>query len=100
MASVETKWWGFDIELSHQDVTDLCSAGSLAGGIAALTGALAGTGPLAPVAGVLAAGLAIKAAEFQLVDRGDGVYVPISWIQIPLATTPAGVAAFIHPFPN
>jgi hypothetical protein len=43
--------------------------------------------------------LEIKAAEFNLMDRGQGVWVPITWLQLPLLPFPAMAAAWIHPFP-
>ncbi len=60
------------------------------------------TGPLAVVIGAISAGISLKGLEIGLMNRGTGVYFPITWFQIAEVAMggPAAAALFIHPLPN
>jgi hypothetical protein len=113
--SVDTYWWGIDIVCNEKLTSDIINGsiatGVLGGSIAAAFG-VAGiiTGGAATVIGAaLASAFALKVYEMQLVDDGNGVYWPISWLQwagviVAAAGGPVGVTAalmvYIHPVRN
>ena len=113
--TVETKWWGIDIILNEKVTADLIAgvtgSGVVAGFVAKALG-FAGviTGGAATVIGAgIAAIFAIKIAQMKIVNRGNGVHFPITWLQwaaivAALPAGPAGIlaagAVFIHPIPN
>jgi hypothetical protein len=112
---VSAKWWGIDFVMNEKLTQDIISGvtagGPLAGAIAAALGA-AGvvTGGIATAIGAaFAAVFALKAAEIKIIDNGNGVHWPVSWVQWAalLAAVPGGPAvitaaamAFIHPVRN
>lgn len=70
-------WWGFHIEISHQDLQSFLSVANPINAIVATIGSV--TGPAAPfialIAGFIAGALGLLAG----LDRGRGVYVSMSW---------------------
>jgi hypothetical protein len=113
--SVESYWWGVDIEMNEEItqgiITGMIPAGTL-GPLIASALATAGimAGPLAALIGAaFATVFALKAAEIKLVNGGKGVHWPISWLQwgAVIAAIPGGPTAivaaiviFIHPIRN
>lgn len=113
--TVEAYWWGIDIVCNEKLTSDIINGsiatGVLGGSIAAAFG-VAGiiTGGAATVIGAaLASAFALKVYEMQLVDDGNGVYWPISWLQwagvlVAVAGGPVGITAalmvYIHPVRN
>lgn len=113
--SIEKNWWGFSIVMNEkltQDVINgVIASGPLATAIAAAMGA-AGvvTGGIATAIGAaFAAAFALKTAEIKMIDNGNGVKIPVTWIQLAavlasVPTGPAGIIAaimvFIHPIRN
>jgi hypothetical protein len=106
-------WWGFDIYLPSTVVT-LTGGGSAAiGTIAGLIGkgftaerlgttltALIGGGE---VTAILAAGIVAKTAELVAMNYAggnNGIWLPVSWVQVPAMTNPGWVAMYIHPLPG
>lgn len=113
--SAECHWWGVDIitneKLTEDIINGTVTAGALGGSIAAAFG-VAGilTGGLATVIGAgLAVAFALKVYEMQLINAGNGVHWPISWVQwagllAGAAGGPVGITAaamlWIHPGRN
>jgi hypothetical protein len=113
--SAETHWWGVDIitneKLTEDIINGTVTAGALGGSIAAAFG-VAGilTGGLATAIGAgLAVAFALKVYEMQLINAGNGVHWPISWVQwagllAGAAGGPVGITAaamlWIHPGRN
>jgi hypothetical protein len=113
--TVQTHWWGFDINCNEKLTQDIISgtiaSGPLATAIAsALATAGVVTGGIATMIGAaFAAAFALKAAEIKLVDNGNGVHFPITWLQLApvvsaIPSGPAGlitaIMVFIHPVRN
>lgn len=113
--TVNTHWWGFDINCNEkltQDIVDgAIASGPLASAIAAaLAAAGVVSGGIATVIGAaFAAAFALKVAEIKVVDNGKGVHFPVTWLQLAAVTAalpagPAGIIvaimAFIHPVRN
>ncbi len=113
--SVDKHWWGIDIvmneKLTQDIITGITGSGALAGAIAsAFGGAGVITGGVAAIIGAGIAGVvALKVMEIKLVDNGNGVHWPITWLQwaaliAAVPTGPAGVIAagmvFLHPLRN
>ena len=112
---VELKWWGVEF-IMNEALTQAIAIGAVPVGVlgsfVAASMAAAGllTGPIAAVAGTgFAMCVTIKVAQIKLVDQGNGVYWPITWLQwatviaaVPLG--PVGVAAaftlVVHPLAN
>lgn len=108
-------WWGIDVTM-NEELTQAIISGLIVGAplVSLITTSLAAleivTAPIAAViAAALAASFAVKVAEIKLVDEGDGVHWPISWLQwaAVVAAVPAGPAGviaailvFIHPLKN
>ncbi|WP_203336732.1 hypothetical protein [Nocardioides limicola] len=109
--TVSWDWWGVTFTMNDTLCKDIAGGGATMATLSGLAGTVitnAGlvTGGLATVAGAaIAAVLIIKAAEITLVNNGNGVYFPISWVQwAPIiamggVTGPAliAAAALIHP---
>jgi hypothetical protein len=93
--SISSHWWGYQLVLSNQ----LC--GDIEAGLAgssAIAAAIAVVQPeLAPVAGLIAAGLVGMGAVIQLANQGNGVHFDLYWAE--LLVPPTLVAALI-PIPN
>lgn len=112
---IETNWWGVNFILNEKVTQDLIAgttgSGVVAGFVAtALGGAGVITGGAATViGGGIAAIFAIKIAQMKIVNRGNGVHFPITWLQWAaiVAALPGGPAAILaagavllHPIPN
>lgn len=71
-------WWGFHIQISHEDLMSFLSA---ADPINALIGAIGGgiPSPAAPFIALAAAFVAGALGILRGVDKGRGVYVSMSW---------------------
>src|SRR5207244_2328964 len=71
-------WWGFHIEISHEDLTNFLAA---ADPINAMIGALGGgiPSPAAPFIALAAAFVAGALGMLRGLDHGRGVYVSMSW---------------------
>lgn len=109
-------WWGIDFTM-NEGLTQAVANGTIASGAlttlissALIVGSVL-TGPLvAPIAAGFTAAFILKASEIKLVDQGNGVYWPITWVQwalvlsaLPIAGPPGVIAQimlFIHPLPN
>jgi hypothetical protein len=109
--SADVRWWGVQIYLNDTLCKDL-EIGSAATAVVGpiIAGALGGLGILTGgaatiVGGVLAAAFTLKAAEIAIMNNGNGVYIPITWLQWTpiLAVVPgtpmslAMAAAIVHP---
>lgn len=93
--SISSHWWGFQLVLSNQLCSDL-EAGLE--GSSAISAAIAVLQPeLAPVAGIIAAGLVGMAAVIQLANQGNGVHFDLNWAEI---LFPPGLVAAMIPIPN
>jgi len=111
--SIDVRIWGFSLHLPHQVVAGVnagtvgvTALGSMvrvaltSGGGWVATAIGAGSGP---AAAVFAAVVIIKVAEFVAADElgGDaGVWVPITWLQVPTLPFPGLAAVWIHPLPG
>lgn len=72
-------WWGFHIQISHDDLERILSAADVSGTmIAALHGEI--PGPAAPFVGLAAAFVASTHDRVRSLDRGRGVYISMAWI--------------------
>lgn len=71
-------WWGFHIQVSHEDVQVITSA---LDGAAMLISALGDNCPAAirPFLPVVRVFLDVSRAVLQALDRGNGVYISMSW---------------------
>ena len=71
-------WWGFHIQISHEDLTAFLGA---ADPINAVIGAIGGgiPSPAAPFIALVAAFIAGALGLLRSLDRGRGVYVSMSW---------------------
>lgn len=109
--SVDVRWWGIRIDLDSDAVNDLIIGLDTLSGLGAFISASIGV--YIPQAGILAAAITaaiyVKKNEFQVANRGEGVVIPISWVQILAVTSSAlggpaaieaAVLAWIHPFPK
>jgi hypothetical protein len=113
--SARKHWWGVDVVMNEkltQDVIIGLEAGGPLGTLIGSALAVAGivTGGVATLIGAaFAAILCVKKTEIKIVDNGEGVHWPISWLQwlvllnyVPMG--PAGIVAagmvIIHPVRN
>ncbi len=111
----EMHWWGVDIimneKLTQDVIQGVTGAGALAGLLGPALGALGvvTAGIAAVIAAGLAAAFALKIGEIKIIDNGNGVHWPITWVQwaalvasVPMG--PAGIVTaamvFIHPVRN
>jgi hypothetical protein len=108
-------WWGFDINCNEKLTQDIIAGvtgtqalGGLIGGALAFTGVVTG-GIAALLGAAFAAAFALKAEEIKLINNGNGVNFPISWLQLApvISSIPGGpstiiiaIMAFIHPVRN
>jgi hypothetical protein len=71
-------WWGFHIQISHEDLMNFLGA---AEPINAVIGAIGGgvPSPAAPFIALVAAFIAGALGLLRSLDRGNGVYVSMSW---------------------
>ncbi len=93
--SISSHWWGFQLVLSNQLCSDI-EAGLE--GSSAISAAIAVLQPeLAPVAGIIAAGLVGMAAVIQLANQGNGVHFDLYWAEI---LFPPSLVASLIPLPN
>lgn len=113
--TVESHWWGIEIVM-NEDLTQAIATGAIVGPPLAtlVSGALVAAGIIsggvaAVIGGAFATALALKIVQIKLTDQGEGVYWPISWLQMAAVTAavPGGVATvvaailvFLHPVPN
>lgn len=76
---VRTFWWGFHIQVSHQDLQNFLAG---AGGVNAIVGTIGGSipSPAAPFIAMAAAFIAGALSLLKGLDRGNGVYVSMSWL--------------------
>jgi metacaspase-1 len=74
---VRAFWWGFHIEISHQDLLSFLNVASPINSIVAAIGPV--TGPAAPFVALIAAFIAGALGLLRGLDRGRGVYVSMSW---------------------
>jgi hypothetical protein len=75
---VRAFWWGFHIQISHQDLqTFLASADPINAAIGAIGGGI--PSPAAPFIALAAAFVAGALGLLRSLDRGSGVYVSMSW---------------------
>lgn len=113
--TVSKFWWGIDIKCNEKLTEDIITATATAGPIgtaiaAALVGAGVFTGGIATAIGAaFAAAFALKVAEIKIVNNGEGVHFPITWLQMApvIMQIPMGPVAiigaimiFIHPVRN
>ena len=113
--SVNTCWWGIEIVMDEATTQGIISGGIALGPLVSLIqaglivgGVLAGPVAIAFAAGTAAA-IIVKAQEIRVIDNGNGVYWPISWLQwaalipiLPLgpASVSAWFVALVHPLRN
>jgi hypothetical protein len=74
---VRAFWWGFHVEISHQDLAAFLSTAAPINMIAAAIGPV--TGPAAPFVALVAGFIAGALELLRGLDRGRGVYVSMSW---------------------
>ncbi len=74
---VRAFWWGFHIEVPHQDLAGFLSAAVPINAIAAAIGPA--TGPAAPFVALAAGFIAGALTALRQLDRGRGVYISMSW---------------------
>lgn len=74
---VRAFWWGFHVEISHQDLATFLGAAIPVNSIAAAIGPV--TGPAAPFVALVAGVIAATLEALRGLDRGRGVYVSMSW---------------------
>jgi hypothetical protein len=75
---VRAFWWGFHIEISHEDLTAfLNSADPINAAIGAIGGAI--PSPASPFIALAAAFVAGALGLLRSLDQGNGVYVSMSW---------------------
>ena len=88
---VRAFWWGFHVQISHQDLAVFLSS---AQPINSVIGAIGGgvPSPAAPFIGLVAAFIAGALALLKGLDRGMGVYVSMSWF-MPGVFIPTSVVA-------
>ncbi|NUP10465.1 MAG: caspase family protein [Polyangiaceae bacterium] len=93
---VRAFWWGFHIECSSQGLRDFLGAAEPINAIAGAIGPV--TGPAAPFVMAAAAFIAAALQGLRNLDRGNGVYISMSWfapgVFIP-TTVPGGRGAGI-----
>jgi hypothetical protein len=77
---VRAFWWGFHIECSSQGLRDFIGGASSVNDIAAAIGPV--TGPAAPWVTLAAAFISGALALLQSLDRGNGVYISMSWFAL------------------
>jgi hypothetical protein len=70
-------WWGFHVEISHQDLLAFLDTATPINAIAAAIGPV--TGPAAPFVALIAGFIAGALELLRGLDRGRGVYVSMSW---------------------
>lgn len=75
---VRAFWWGFHIQISHEDVRGVIDA---INGAQVLIGALGSNVPakVRPFLAPVQVFLEISKAVLQALDRGNGVYISMSW---------------------
>lgn len=107
-------WWGVDIVMDEQFTQDVINGiqdvGSLAGGLTAALGVVAGAAVATPIGAALAICVVAKVLEIRLMDTNHtGVHWPVTWPQWGIAalSAPGGPATFaaaamvwFHPLPN
>lgn len=74
---VRAFWWGFHVEISHQDLVAFLGTAAPINAIAASIGPV--TGPAAPFVALVAGFIAGALELLRGLDRGRGVYVSMSW---------------------
>jgi hypothetical protein len=74
---VRTFWWGFHIEISHQDLSAFLNTATPINAVAAAIGPV--TGPAAPFVALVAGFIAGALEVLRGLDRGRGAYVSMSW---------------------
>lgn len=74
---VRAFWWGFHIQISHQDLQALLGVADPINQLAVMIGPV--TGPAAPFVLLAATFVAGALALLRSLDRGRGVYVSMSW---------------------
>jgi hypothetical protein len=74
---VRSFWWGFHIQISHDDLRRFLSVANPISAVAAAVGPI--SGPAAPFAGLATGFVAGALALLKGVDRCRGVYVSMSW---------------------
>lgn len=77
---VRAFWWGFHIEISHEDLAGAVAAADTAGAIVAAIGPV--TGPAAPFVSAAGGFVALMGAVMAGMDRGRGVYLSMSWFAL------------------
>jgi hypothetical protein len=113
--SLHVHWYGFELFFPHATVDMLAGgSGAYAAIVAGLGGVFAGaeaslpvilTSLLGsnPVGAAIATGIIAKAAEFVAMDYAGGntgIWLPVSWLQVPMLPFPALAATWIHPIPG
>ncbi len=94
--------WGFHIVIPEKPLQELYKAADITAALNALIGAGFGAGgvpPAAIVIGFLVGILEVEKAVIQAIDRGKGVYLSWSWLQVPAMSTPpfVGIQPIITP---
>ncbi len=97
--SLEAKWWGVNVYLSHQATSDASNGLSVAG---ALSAAIAVTsipsGIAAAIMGLVSAALWGLASTVSVIDRGNGIRLSLPWTD--LLSYSAFVPPVIIPWPQ
>ncbi len=77
-SSAHAFWWGFNIQISHDDVTQILNVFD---GLDQFIGAISAVLPsvIRPFLGVVKIFLEVSSAVLRAVDRGRGVYISMSW---------------------
>ncbi len=112
---VEVNWWGIDFIMNEKLTQDVIAGTTAGGALGTLIGAALGaagvvTGGIATLIGAaLASAFSLKVAEMKIVNNGNGVHWPVTWLQWApvLAAVPGGPATilaalmvFVHPVRN
>lgn len=85
-------WWGIDIIFDNDITEQIISGGMEISTLTSLIAGAAGGTPLAAVAGIIALAIYAKAWHIKIINEGDGVHIPLTWLQIPMIN-----AAFLFP---
>lgn len=98
--AASTRWWGVKIAFDHA-TTQKIAAGTtvgagLTGGIATPLAAVPVVGSaLALMAGSVAAALTVESGAVGLADRGNGINLKWTWVQIALITSPMSLPSLV-----
>ncbi|MBL7257989.1 hypothetical protein [Paractinoplanes lichenicola] len=75
---VRAFWWGFHVQFSHEDVVNILDAADKVNAtVAAIDGNI--PSPAAPWIKLLAPFVAALHQALRAIDRGNGIYVSMSW---------------------